>query len=203
MMSFHRIISSLLHPILFPFLGSVFYLFTIPRYISDRHKLLVLSIIFIGTYLLPILLLYLLKRSRIIQSFHLSSVEERKFPLLFLTFLGILLGKMLFKIAIVNDLAIFIVAGSFALLVVYGFLWTGNKVSIHTLGIGGLIGFVIRLSAFYHHNFLFTIALLFILFGIIANARIKLKAHSFFEVIVGLIIGVATQLLVPFIYQNI
>lgn len=202
-MSFHRIISSLLHPILFPLLGSVFYLFTIPRYISARHKLLVLSIIFIGTYLLPILLLYLLKRSKIIDSFHLTGIEERKFPLLFLTFLGILLGRMLFKIAIVNDLAIFIVAGSFALMVVYGFLWTGSKISIHTLGIGGLIGFIIRLSVFYHHNFLLIIALLFILFGVIANARIKLKAHSFFEVMVGLIVGVATQLLVPLIYQNI
>lgn len=199
-MSFHRIISSLLHPILFPILGSVFYLFAIPRYISDKYKLLVLSIIFIGTYLIPILLLMLLKQSKIIQSFHLSSIEERKFPMLFLSFLGILIGRMLFKIAIVNDLAIFIIAGSFALLLVYGFLWLRVKVSIHTLGIGGLIGFVISLSIFYRQNFIWLIALLFVLFGIIANARIRLKAHSFVEVIIGLIIGVATQLLVPFIY---
>lgn len=199
-MSFHRIISSLLHPILFPILGSVFYLFAIPRYISDKYKLLVLSIVFIGTYLIPILLLMLLKQSKIIQSFHLSSIEERKFPMLFLSFLGILIGRMLFKIAIVNDLAIFIIAGSFALLLVYGFLWLRVKVSIHTLGIGGLIGFVISLSIFYRQNFIWLIALLFVLFGIIANARIRLKAHSFVEVIIGLIIGVATQLLVPFIY---
>jgi len=199
-MSLHRIISSFLHPILFPILGSVFYLFIIPRYISDKYKLLVLAIIFVGTYLLPIMLLIILKRFKMIQSFHLSSIEERKFPMLLLTFLGILIGRMLFRIAIVNDLAVFIIAGGFALLLVYGFLWLGIKVSIHALGIGGLIGFVMRISVVYHQNFLLVIALLFVLFGIIANARIKLKAHSFFEIIVGLIIGVATQLLVPLIY---
>ena len=202
-MSFHRIISSLLHPILFPLMGSIFYLLTIPRYISDKYKLLILSIIFLGTYLLPIILLWLLKRLKMIESFHLSTIEERKFPMLLLTFLGILIGRMLFKIAIVNDLAIFIIAGSFALLLVYSFLWLRMKVSIHTLGVGGLIGFLIKLSMEYHQNLLLILAFLFVLFGIIANARIKLKAHTFSEVILGLIIGVATQLLVPLIYQNI
>lgn len=202
-MSFHRIISSLIHPILFPLVGSIFYLLTIPRYVSDKYKLLILSIIFLGTYLLPILLLWLLKRLKMIQSFHLSTIEERKFPLLLLTFLGILIGRMLFKIAIVNDLAIFIIAGSFALLLVYGFLWLRIKVSIHTLGVGGLIGFLMKLSMEYQQNLLLILAFLFVVFGVIANARIKLKAHTFLEVIVGLIIGVATQLLVPLIYQNI
>lgn len=202
-MSFHRIISSLLHPILFPLIGSIFYLLTIPRYISDKYKLLILSIIFLGTYLLPLLLLWLLKRLQMIQSFHLSTIEERKFPMLLLTFLGILIGRMLFKIAIVNDLAIFIIAGSFALLLVYGFLWLRIKVSIHTLGVGGLIGFLMKLSMEYHQNLLLILAFLFVLFGVIANARLKLKAHTFYEVILGLIIGVVTQLLVPLIYQNI
>ncbi len=202
-MLIHRIISSLLHPILFPLIGSIFYLFTVPRYISSRYKLLVLAVIFIGTYLLPILLLVLLKNFKMIHSFHLSSVEERKFPMLILSFLGILIGRMLFKITIVNDLAIFIISGSFALLLVYGFLWLGIKVSIHTLGIGGLIGFVIKLSTAYHQNFLFVIAMLFVLFGIIAHARLKLRAHTFSEVILGVLIGISTQLLIPLIYQNI
>ncbi len=202
-MSVHRILSSLLHPVLFPLVGSVFYLFTVPRYVSSRYKLLVLLVIFVGTYLLPILLLFLLKGLKMIQSLHLSSIEERKFPLLVISFLGILIGRLLFKIVIVNELAIYIIAGSFALLLVYSFLWFGIKVSIHTLGIGALIGFVIRLSLVYQQNFLVVIALLFIIFGIIANARVKLRAHTFSEVILGVIFGVGAQILVPLIYQNI
>ena len=199
-MSFHRILSSLLHPILFPLVGSVFYLFVVPRYISTRYKILVLAVIFIGTYLLPILLLFLLKTLKIIQSYHLSSIEERKFPLLALCFLGILIGRMLFKITVVSDLAIFVIAGSFALILVYGFLWLRTKVSIHTLGIGGLIGFIMKLSMLYHLNFLVVIAFLFVLFGIIANARLKLRAHTLTEVLLGVIIGIGTQLFVPMIY---
>jgi len=199
-MSLHRILSSLLHPILFPLVGSIFYLFVVPRFISTRYKLLVLAVIFIGTYLLPILLLFLLKTLKMIQSYHLSSIKERKLPMLVLSFLGILIGRILFKIAVVNDLAIFIIAGSFALLLVYGFLWLGIKVSIHTLGIGGLIGFIMKLSILYHLNFLVVIAFLFILFGFIANARLKLRAHTFSEVLIGVFIGIGTQLLVPMIY---
>lgn len=199
-MSLHRILSSLLHPILFPLVGSIFYLFVVPRFISTRYKLLVLAVIFIGTYLLPMLLLFLLKTLKMIQSYHLSSIKERKLPMLILSFLGILIGRMLFKIAVVNDLAIFIIAGSFALLLVYGFLWLGTKVSIHTLGIGGLIGFIMKLSILYHLNFLVVIAFLFILFGFIANARLKLRAHTFTEVLIGVFIGIGTQLLVPMIY---
>lgn len=202
-MSIHRILSSFLHPILFSLVISAFYLFVIPRYISNRYKIIILLIVFIGTYILPSVLLLIMKKLKLIQSLHLRSIEERKFPLLLFSFLAILIGKMLFKIIIVNELAIYFIAGGFSLLIVYGFLWLGIKVSIHTLGVGGLIGFVISLSRVYGHNYLFIIAALFILFGIIANARLKLRAHLFSEVIWGVLIGIITQLVVPLIYQNI
>jgi hypothetical protein len=200
---FHRFISSFLHPIIFPLLGSVIYLLTIPRFINDRYKLTLLLIVFIGSYVLPILLLYLFKKLQMIQSFHLKTIAERKFPLLFFSFLAILIGKMLFKIIIVNDLAIYFVSGGVALLLTYVFLWFRVKVSIHTLGIGGLIGFFIQLSIVYHQNFLILIAVLFLLFGLIANARLRLKAHTFREILLGVSFGIAMQLLVPYLYQNI
>ena len=201
-MSLNRILSSLIHPILFPLIGSVIYLLVVPKYISYKYQLLILLVVFIGTYMLPIMLLFLLKILKMIHSFQLHTIEERKFPLLLFAFLAILIGKMLFKIELVNDLAIYFIAGGLALLILYGFLWLKIKVSIHTLGIGGLIGFVINISMIYHQNLLVVIAVLFILFGIIANARVKLRAHLFSEVIWGIIIGIMTQLLIPMIYQN-
>lgn len=202
-MSFHRFISSFLHPIIFPLLSSLFYLYTVPRFISNQHKIIILLLVFIGTYFIPILLLYILKQMKMITNFHLSSIEERKFPLLLFSILAILLGRMLFKITIVNDLAVYFVAGGIALLLIYWFLWLGLKVSIHTLGIGGFIGFMIHLSYSYQQNYLPAIAILFLIFGVIGNARIKLKAHSLTEVFIGLLLGVLVQLLVPYIYQNI
>ncbi len=200
---FDRFISSFFHPILFPFIGSIFYLYTIPRYITNTYKLIILLVVFVGSYLLPTILLFLFKKLQLIDSFHLKSIEERKFPLLFFTSLSILIGKMLFSIQMVNDLAIYFVAGGFGLLVVYIFLWVQIKVSIHTLGVGALIGFILHLSSSYHYNYLVFLILLFLLFGLIAKARIRLKAHNFLEILLGLLFGVFTQLLVPYIYQNI
>lgn len=202
-MSIHRILSSFLHPILFSLVISTFYLFVIPRYISNRYKIIILLIVFIGTYLLPSVLMLFMKRLKLIKSLHLRSIEERKFPLLLFSFLAILIGKMLFKIIVVNELAIYFISGGIALLIVYGFLWLGVKVSLHTLGVGGLIGFVMSLSIVYHQNYLLVIAVLFLMFGVIANARLKLRAHSFSEVILGVLIGILTQLVIPVIYQNI
>lgn len=138
-----------------------------------------------------------------IHSFHLSSIEERKFPLLLFTFLAILIGRMLFKLVLVNDLAIYFIAGSFAMLLAYWFLWLKIKVSIHSIGVGGLIGFIIQISITFQQNYLILIALLFVLFGIVANARLQLKAHSFREVLLGLVFGIIPQVLTPLIYQNI
>ncbi len=138
-----------------------------------------------------------------IHSFHLSSIEERKFPLLLFAFLAIVIGRMLFKLVLVNDLAIYFIAGGFSMLLAYWFLWLKIKVSIHTIGVGGLIGFIIQMSMIFYQNYLIILALLFVLFGVVANARLKLKAHSFREVLWGLIFGIIPQLFIPFIYQNI
>ena len=136
-----------------------------------------------------------------IKSFHLATIEERKFPILLFAFIGILIGKLLFKTDHINNLALFFIAGGLSFILIYFFLLFKLKVSIHTSGIGSLIGLVMTTSILYHYNYLFLIAALFVLFGFIANARIKLQAHVFKEVIIGVIIGVLTQIaMLKFLY---
>ena len=132
-----------------------------------------------------------------ISSFSLPNIEERKYPLLLFSIIGFLIGKLLLKLTLVNDLAVFIFAGSLGMLVIYAFLWVEKKVSIHALGIGGYVGFMLYLSYSYSLNLLLFIALGFVLFGIIANARLQLKAHNAQEVVYGFVIGVGLQLLCP------
>jgi len=200
---FSKAISYLFHPIIFPLIGTLIYLFTTPRYTSKKTKSLLVLVVFIGTYILPIILLAFLKGMGMIKSFHLSTIEERKFPTLFFSFLAILVGRLFFQIQVVDNLAIFFISGGLSFLLIYGLLWLQIKVSIHTLGIGGLIGFLLNLSLVFHHNYLYAIAFLFFLFGMVSSARLKLKAHNFQEVVWGIIIGIMVQLLVPLIYQNI
>ena len=200
---FSKAISYLFHPILFPLLATLFYLFSSPRFTSKRTKIVLVLVVFFGTYLLPIMLLAFFKKLEMIQSFQLQSIDERKFPVLFFSFLAILVGRLFFQIQVVDNLALFFIAGGISFLVLYSLLWFQFKVSIHTLSIGGFIGFLINLSLVYHHNHLFSIAFLFLLFGVVAKARLKLKAHTFSEVLWGLVLGVFSQLLIPVLFQNI
>jgi hypothetical protein len=70
------------------------------------------------------------------------------------------------------------------------------KISIHMLGIGGLIGAIIGIS----HRFQFDHSLLLIaliLFaGLIGFARLKTKSHNYRQVYAGFILGVAVEWMV-------
>lgn len=199
-MRFHNFISYLLHPILFPLFGTLFYINVIPKYISSKQELFVLAIVTVGTILIPVFLLFFLKHSKMIDSFHLRTIEERKYPLLLFSFIGFLIGRLLLKLNAVDDLALFMISGSIAMLLIYVFLWYKIKVSIHMLGIGGFIGFIIRLSYVYHQNFLIPIAISFLVFGLLAKARLSLKAHDEKEVLIGFSIALLVQLILPYFY---
>lgn len=202
-MSFNRKISAILHPIIYPVLVSLGYFILIPRFYTYAFKVSILLIIFVGSYLIPLLILFLFKKMEMIQSYHLHGIEERKFPLLLFAFISVLMSRMLFKMQYINDLAFYFVAGALALVLSYLFLWLQRKVSIHTLGVGSMIGFVMYISYSYQLNLLWILGILFLFFGVMARARLVLKAHTFSEVILGLMIGIFTQLIVPYFFQNI
>ncbi|MCD6543021.1 MAG: hypothetical protein J7K34_00775 [Flavobacteriaceae bacterium] len=129
-----------------------------------------------------------------IKNYHLESINERKFPIIFFIILSIMVGKMLLKTQIVDLLGFSFYGISFALSIAYLLFKFNIKTSLHTLGIGGIIGFVIVMSYEYQLNFNLLIACLFILSGLIAFSRLKLKAHVPKEIYLGFIIGFITQL---------
>ncbi len=114
-----------------------------------------------------------------------------------------MIGKMLLNIQIVNLLAMSFFGIAIALGLTYLLFNAKFKTSLHTLGIGGLIGFVMIMSYEYQLNFNLLIAALFILSGIIAVSRLKLKAHDTKEVYVGFFIGMITQFLSYHFFYNI
>lgn len=198
---FSKIISHTLHPIVFPIIGVFLYFIFIPRYISSSTKRTLLISIFISTYILPIVFMYLIKRLKFIDSYYLKTIEERKFPLLFFTILSYLLGILLYRIHIVPGLALFFFGVTLTLLIAYLLTFVNFKISLHTMGIGGLIGFLGLLSYTYEVNLIGVIAFFFVIAGYIASSRLKLEAHEEKEVYFGFIVGLAMQLIVYSIYN--
>ncbi len=202
-MKFYKTVSHLFHPILFPIIGTILYFIFLPRHINSRSERSLILTVFITTYLLPMLFVYLLKKMKMIKSYDMETTEDRKFPLLFLTIISYLLGIKLYRTHIVEELAVFYFAMALTLLISYFLLYMHFKISLHAIGIGGLIGFLGVLSFSYELNLIVVLALFFIISGVIMTSRLKLKAHEGKEVYVGFIIGLLLQIITYAIYNNL
>ena len=203
MMRFYKLISYVFHPLLFSFIGSFLYLLLTPKHIIKKQEYVLLLIIFISTYILPVFLLVLLKKLNLIESYQLESIEERKFPILFFIILSFMVGLLLLNIEIVHLLAYSFFGISLALSATYLLFYTKIKTSLHTLGIGGILGFVIIMSYEFQLNFNLILAFLFILSGIIAVSRLKLNAHQPNEIYIGFLMGMITQFISFQFYHSI
>ena len=199
----YKVISYVLHPLLFAFMGSFIYLYLTPKHIVKEQEYIILFVIFVSTYIIPIILLALLKKVKLIDDYHLRSINERKFPVLFFIMLSFLIGRALMAIHIVDLLAFSFFGVAFALSFTYLLFNLKIKTSLHTLGIGGIIGFVIVMSYEYQLNFNAFLAVLFVVAGLIGISRLALNAHRPKEVYIGFVLGIVSQWMSFQIYQNI
>ncbi len=192
---FNKLISYTLHPIIFPTIGTLFYFILTPQYFTGTQKNIILLLVFVSTYFLPLLMLLFLKRFDLISSYQLKSIKERKSPIIFLLVLSLMMGRLLLNTGIAAPLAYSFFGGSIALLITFLLFFKDIKTSLHTMGIGSLIGFVMVLSIEFRIDYTFLISILFILFGFLATSRLYLKAHKPSEVYIGLILGISAQFL--------
>ena len=199
-MKFSKFISIFFHPINFPIIGALIYFLFRPKYIFKPQEYTIMSVILIGTYIFPIAFLIVLKRYKMINSYHMVSIEERKFPTLLFTAISVLIGNWLFKTKIVDLLAVLFFGYALAFIISYIFLYFKQKISLHTAAVGGLIGFLIYYSYYYQINLIIILAIFFILSGFIASSRLRLKAHSAREVFLGFFVGLINQFILFFIY---
>ena len=85
---FLKIAAYLFHPLWIPTLGVGLYYRVTPRHIIPELMYSKLLVVFILTFLVPLLLFFLLKTLKVIKSIHLSEVKERRVPLMINWFLN-------------------------------------------------------------------------------------------------------------------
>ncbi len=187
-------ITYLLHPILMPLLGSIIYLSISPRFIPVNiieSKIFGLTIV---TVLIPIVLFFFLKTTRIISSIHLEKVKQRKIPLMLHSFLLLLVIKTMIDINNFPELYFFILGILFSTLSALFMVFFSIKISLHMLGTGSVTMFIITLSIHFGINLTLLIAILIIVNGLLATSRLHHKAHTYLELLLGLLIGIIPQL---------
>ena len=200
-MNINKLISYIVHPIVIPIIGTIIYFIILPKHTPKQMELLVISSVFIGTYVIPILFLLTLKSSKVIANLQLENIQERKFPVMFFISILILISTLLKKVPSIMELSLFFYGMTLALVIVYLLLYVKFKASFHMIGISGLIGFFICFSYQFQVNLLLLIAFLLILAGVIATSRLNLKAHSLKEIYWGAFIGIFSEFAVFIIYN--
>ena len=178
---------------------SLILVFNLPVFISynlrPQLQLLILILVFITTFVLPVLFTLFLVRKKIVTSLELEKKEERKHPYI-ATSLFYFFAFTLLRWLGVPPLFSVIILGA-ALIIITGFFinlkW---KISVHTMGIGGVLGLTWSLSEILYIPVTIPFIVLILLAGVIGTARLMRDAHTQLQIYTGLFVGFAIELLV-------
>ncbi|MGQ1945691.1 PAP2 family protein [Geofilum sp. OHC36d9] len=191
MKSLSRIISFLFHPMLMPLLG-IFIIFNSGTHLSflsfDAQRVIYITVL-LATLILPASLLPLFYQFRIIQTFNMQTARERLLPLVVtavFNYLGLVLLRKMGLSGVINH---FLFASLLAI-TISAIITTFWKISLHMLGIGGIVGLIIALSIRYNLDLTLYLILLLMVAGITASARLELGAHKPSQIYTGFLLGV-------------
>jgi len=205
-----KIISVVLHPLVMPTL--IFYilfdyalesLMPISGVIFQR----ILRMVFIITFFLPLvsvmtmrindLLAYFKyrksdkkKKAASVAALLMNDKKDRVLPFIFVTIIyG--LSAYLFLVKIHTNPIFGIVLASITFTLVLTTLITQSfKISMHSAGISGVVGFLMAVSFRYPDNELFyPIIITILLAGAVMTARLQLNAHNTKEIVAGALLG--------------
>jgi len=190
-----QLVSYIFHPIFLPLAGTVSYFLITPKYTTIELKSGNILPIFILTIIIPILSFFILKNIGVVSSVFLTKPEERRYPLIINL---ILLLMILLKVIPDNytiELYFFflgLIASTSTCLLL---LLIRFKTSLHMMGMGSILMFLIALSFHFERNIIIAISFMVFASGVVATARLFLKAHSRAELLIGFLVGIMSQLL--------
>jgi hypothetical protein len=195
-----RFVSFVFHPLLMPtYLFSLFAL-VFPgglEPIPQESQRIFITLIFIVTFVLPVLNIAILKTFGTVTSYQMVERRERLLPFILISVIYMAITYLFYwksrigvsdnfmKMMLIIDLLVIVAT-------VTTFFY---KISVHSLGVWGLIGILIPLNKITEINALFFPALgVVILAGFIMSCRLALQVHSLKEVLWGAIAGLATSI---------
>ena len=194
-MRFAQFISVVGHPLFMPFYAMIL-IFEFNPYIDlqvpNSIQAIVLTLLSVFTILLPIITVIVLQKFGVVKSIYMKTIEERKWPFL-LSVLWYYLGfEFLRNIALPISLYLLMI-GAITVILIAHFITLRWKISVHMLGIGGVIGSMIGLSQRFQFDHFYLILALFFVAGLIGYARLKTNSHTYLQVYAGFILGVIVE----------
>ncbi len=197
-------LSALFHPLLLPT-----YLFALLFWISpammgvsnEAIRLRMLMMLFAATFVIPMISIYMLYRLGSIHSLEMHDRQDRIFPLVSTTlFYGLTTYLFIKQLSVLYLVTVMLGATTFCLAVVtvVSIFW---KISVHSVGICGAMGFLLAL---YYKNgstdLLYPMLGVIIVAGLLMSARLHLHAHTPRQVFWGACLGLSVSMTAVWIF---
>lgn len=192
---FSNLISYLLHPLFIPIGGTIVYFLITPKYTPLEIQSASILPIFILTVIIPIVTFFILKNVGLVNSIFLETATERKYPLYIHASILLLILYKVIPNNYVSELYFYFTGLLGATVACLLLLLFNFKTSLHAVGVSGLLMYLINLSIHFEINLIIAISIFILLTGAVLTARLYLKAHTRIELIIGVFIGLLSQLL--------
>jgi membrane-associated phospholipid phosphatase len=192
------LLSLVFHPVFIPFYAVLVFLSVSHYFFYDTDK--IIRLIFLSAVVVPLLIQFLLYRLNILRSFFLIRPTARLGFTLLMALIYFLLYTTLKPVAVLEYIAIFFRGIVFSLLLSAAFNLFKIKPGLHTMALAGTLFFFLYWSYDFRTNILDIISVIIAVTTLVTAARLKLRAHTLSELIIGLIIGITGQAVSFFLF---
>jgi len=182
-----QFLSVVLHPVLMPTyaLTMIFKLDTYIAYTTTPAAKLALYIVIVfNTLIMPVVISYLLITKGYIRSFEMQLRQERMIPYISNFVLLLVAYYIMNRVTLpkIFNLLLLGAAAAVAIAVLVNLKW---KISIHMIGIGGIVGTLCGMSAFLLADLRIPILISVLVAGLLGSARLSLGAHHPLQIYAG------------------
>lgn len=183
-----QLLSYGLHPGSLPTVGTLYIIYALPQIFSLESIVRMMSIVLVGTYIIPVIVIYIMTLLGIIESVHLINKKDRIYPYTIITLSALLTSRILTSMGAPVEI-IYCSLGCAFILVVSAVLIPFFKSSAHLAGITGFAGLYLGMNEKYGSGEFKNMLIIILLCIALAWARIYLKRHTLKEVLTGSILG--------------
>ncbi|MFH1159488.1 MAG: hypothetical protein V1733_00880 [bacterium] len=190
-----KLVSFLLHPLLVPTYMLLFLLGIDGMYtliLNWQLKLLLVGTVVTTTLILPLFVIFLIFRIKLISSLSLPQREERIFPLITIAIFYTLTFYLLKNLFLPQFFQIFIL-GATVTAIISLIINLFYRISLHMIAWGGVSGICLGILFLSGEEGFVPLILSILLSGIAGTARMKVNAHQPLEIYSGWLAGVSVM----------
>lgn len=198
MNKFAQFISIISHPILLPTWMFLIFITSGICKVALVKTGICLAVVFGTTFIMPILLLLVFKKFKVIESLTMEKKEERFIPL-FIMVIALFTTSRFFNGIIPLALYNFYLICNLLICVIVFWINLWWKISMHGTGWGAFSATIFILSTISVNIFLPYLIISLLLSGLVGSSRLYLKSHSNSQIYAGFAVG----FIIPLIIYNL